>query len=62
MITLKEGDVVTLWSYFTTGPREYFTTKIQAERACRLVFPNEDQGQRDIRIFYIQSDPHQENI
>lgn len=46
----RRGEVV-LW-YYTGNDKRYYPTKDIAEAACRIQFPNEDEGARYARIFY----------
>jgi hypothetical protein len=57
---MTPGTVVVLWGVRDKDSRLYFTTKIQAERAARLLFPLQTVHERYARIYFIESQPHED--
>jgi hypothetical protein len=55
---MKAGTVVTLWKLFCDDQFLYFITKLEAEKAARILFPDEAPDRRYARISYLESAPY----
>ena len=49
-VQVRKEDSVELWGF--TGGDQLYPTKMLAERAARIAFPDEDPYKRYARIFY----------